>query len=229
MDNKKIAIGGIILAVVVLLIAVILPQKEDEVEENLLGIKYDIKGNETSLKYDTENPVVAIYVKDYGSIVIELYPEVAPNTVNSFISLVKDKYYDNNTFHRLDSGFVLQGGDPTGTGQGGPGYTIAGEFSDNGFENTLSHEKWVVSMGRKANDNNSAGGQFFICLDDHPELDGKYASFGKVIDGFETIEKMEEDGIVENETTGKLRTNFTIKKTLIDLHGKEYNDVEKVN
>ena len=229
MNNKKIAIGGIILAVVVLLIAVSIPQNEDEVEEDLLGIKYDIKGNETSLKYDTENPVVAMYVKDYGSIVIELYPDIAPNTVNSFISLVKNKYYDDNTFHRLDPGFVLQGGDPTGTGQGGPGYTIEGEFSENGFENNLSHEKWVVSMGRKANDNNSAGGQFFICLDNHSELDGMYASFGRVIDGFDNIKKMTEDGIVENEVTGKLRTNFTIKKTLIDLHGKEYDDVIKVN
>ena len=105
MNNKKIAIGGIILAVVVLLIAVSIPQNEDEVEEDSLGIKYDIKGNETSLKYDTENPVVTMYVKDYGSIVIELYPDIAPNTVNSFISLVKNKYYDDNTFHRLDPGF----------------------------------------------------------------------------------------------------------------------------
>ena len=114
------------------------------VKEDLLGISYDVDGNETTLdQYDTKNPVVAMYVEDYGSIVIELYPDVAPNTVNNFISLVKSGFYDNNTFHRLVKDFVLQGGDPNGNGTGGPGYTIKGEFSKNGFENDLKHDIWV--------------------------------------------------------------------------------------
>ena len=118
-------------------------------EEDMLGISFDQKGNEAELKqYDTKNPVVAMYIEDYGSIVIELYPEIAPNTANNFISLVKSGFYDNNTFHRLVPGFVLQGGDPNGMGTGGPGYTIKGEFSANGVENNLKHTKWVVSMAR---------------------------------------------------------------------------------
>ena len=228
MKNKGIIIGGIILVVVVLLIAVSIPQKEEEVNEDLLGIKYNVDGNETSLKYETENPVVAMYVKDYGSIVMELYPDIAPNTVNNFISLVKSGFYDNNSFHRLVPGFVLQGGDPTGTGQGGPDYSIAGEFNSNGFENNLSHEKWVVSMARSS-EPNSAGSQFFICIDDATSLDGEYAAFGKVIDGFKNIEKIVDNEIVADSNTGKLRNNLTIKKTLIDLHGKEYDEVIKNN
>src|SRR5699024_526104 len=133
-------------------------------------------GNEAELKqYDTKNPVVAMYIEDYGSIVIELYPEIAPNTVNNFISLVKSGFYDNNTLHRLVSGFVLQGGDPNGMGTGGPGYTIKGEFSANGVENNLKHTKWVVSMAR-SQDYDSAGSQFFIMLGTAESLDGEYAA-----------------------------------------------------
>ena len=121
------------------------------IKEDLLGISYDGKGHEISLKqYDTDNPVVAMYIEKYGSIVIELYPDYAPNTVNNFISLVQSGFYDNNSFHRLVPGFVLQGGDPNGTGTGGPGYTIQGEFSENGIENNLKHTKWVVSMARSS-------------------------------------------------------------------------------
>ena len=153
------------------------------VKEDMLDISFDQKGNEVELKqYDTENPVVAMYIEDYGTIVMELYPEIAPNTVNNFISLVKSGFYDNNTFHRLVPGFVLQGGDPNGMGTGGPGYTIKGEFSKNGFENDLKHTKWVVSMAR-SQDYDSAGSQFFIMLGDAENLDGEYAAFGKVIDG----------------------------------------------
>jgi len=223
--NKKfiIFVGIIVLALIV--VAIIIPQKEPK--EKLLGIKYDIKGNETELKYDKENPVVAMYIENYGSIVIELYPNVAPNTVNNFISLVKSGFYDNNTMHRLMPGFVLQGGDPDGIGSGGPGYTIDGEFTSNNFENNLSHTKWVVSMARASGAPNSAGSQFFICLDDATSLDGDYASFGKVIDGYDVIENIVENEIIDDSSSGKLKNNLVIKKALIDLQGKEYSDVVK--
>ena len=225
--NKKAMIIGIVL-VVLLLVALLIPQKEEKkkTKENLLGIDYNVKGNISELNYDTENPVVAMYIKNYGSVVIELYPDIAPNTVNNFISLTKNGFYDNNTFHRLVPGFVLQGGDPDGTGTGGPNYTIKGEFTNNEFENNLAHEKWVVSMAR-SQDNNSAGSQFFICLGTASNLDGDYAAFGKVIDGKDIIEKIEKEEMVIDQESGKLQNNLTIKKTLVDLKGKEYPEVEK--
>ena len=180
-----------------------------EIKEDLLGIKYDVKGNEAKLdNYETENPVVAMYIKKYGSIVIELYPDVAPNTVNNFISLVKSGFYDENTIHRLVPGFVLQGGDPQGTGMGGCGYTIKGEFSNNGFENNLKHEEKVVSMARSQ--------------------DNDYAAFGKVIDGWDNILNIVDNEKIADSDSGKLKTNLRIKKALIDLKGQEYAEVEKI-
>ena len=199
------------------------------VKEDMLDISFDQKGNEVELKqYDTENPVVAMYIEDYGTIVMELYPEIAPNTVNNFISLVKSGFYDNNTFHRLVPGFVLQGGDPNGMGTGGPGYTIKGEFSKNGFENDLKHTKWVVSMAR-SQDYDSAGSQFFIMLGDAENLDGEYAAFGKVIDGKENINRIVKNEGVSDADSGKLTHNLTIKKAVIDLKGKEYAEVKKIS
>lgn len=229
MKKNLIFIGVASLIIIVLIIVSFnVKPKEKEYKENLLNINYDVEGNEASLDYDTENPVVAMYVKKYGSIVMELYPDVAPNTVNNFISLVKSGFYDNNTFHRLVKGFVLQGGDPDGMGTGGPGYSIKGEFSENGFENNLSHEKGVVSMAR-SQENDSAGSQFFICIDDATSLDNQYAAFGKVIDGWDVIDQIVANEKVADEQTGKLQTNLEIKKTLIDLKGKEYKDVEKIS
>lgn len=196
-------------------------------KENNLNIDFKVEGNETTLNYDTQNPLVAMQIKNHGAIVIELYPDVAPNTVNNFISLTKSGFYDNNTFHRLEPGFVLQGGDPKGNGTGGPGYHIQGEFSKNNFKNELKHTKGIVSMGR-ATLPNTAGSQFFIVLADRPDLDGNYAAFGKVIDGMEIIEKIEKNEKVENKKTGKLKNNLTITKALVDLKGKEYKDVVKV-
>ena len=226
--KKGIFVGGIILVVVLLIVAISISPKEKEVKENLLGINYKVDGNETKLKYETDNPVVAMYVENYGSIVIELFPDIAPNTVNNFISLVKSGFYDNNSFHRLVPGFVLQGGDPEGTGRGGPDYTIAGEFTSNGFENNLSHKKWIVSMARSS-DPDSAGSQFFICIDNATNLDGEYASFGEVIDGFDNISSIVDNEIIADQDSGKLAKNLVIKKTLIDLKNKDYPDVVKVN
>ena len=226
MKNKIIIIG----VICVLLILVFIFGKSDDTKnkEEMLNINYNVKGNEVSLEnYKTDNPVVAMYIEKYGSVVMELYPDKAPNTVNNFISLIKSGFYDNNTFHRLVTGFVLQGGDPDGTGAGGSGYSIKGEFSDNGFENDLKHEKGIISMARST-DNDSAGSQFFIMLDKSEYLDGKYAAFGKVIDGFDIIEKIEKNERVADSESGKLVKNLTLKKTLVDLKGKEYSEVEKV-
>ncbi len=200
-----------------------------ERKEKLLGIDFNQENNTILLeKYETNNPVVAMKIENYGAIVIELYPEKAENTVNNFISLVKNGFYDKNTFHRLVPGFVLQGGDPKGTGVGGPGYSIKGEFSNNGYEkNNLTHDKRIVSMAR-SQDNDSAGSQFFIMLEKSDYLDGDYAAFGKVIDGWDVIEEIESSEQVEDTSTGKLQTNLVIKKAVVDTKGKEYPEVEKI-
>ena len=202
---------------------------DDVTKEKLLNIDFSTESNEAQLdSYDTENPVVAMYIEDYGAIVMELYPDKARNTVNNFISLVKNGFYDNNSFHRLVPGFVLQGGDPKGTGTGGPGYKIKGEFSNNGYtDNDLKHDKKIVSMAR-SQDNDSGGSQFFIMLDKSDYLDGDYAAFGKVIDGWDIIEEIEDNEIVNDTTTGKLQNNLTIKKALVDTKGKTYDEVEKI-
>lgn len=178
-----------------------------------------------------ENPIVTMEISDYGTIKIELYPKYAPNTVANFVNLVESGFYNDNTFHRLVPGFVLQGGDPDGDGTGGPGYTIKGEFSENGYgKNTLKHDKGVVSMAR-TNMPNSAGSQFFIVLDDtetvHASLDNKYAAFGKVIEGMDIIENIEKNATVKDNQTGKLKKNITIKKATVDTFGKEYS-VKKI-
>lgn len=178
-----------------------------------------------------KNPIVTMEISDYGTIKIELYPKYAPNTVANFVNLVESGFYNDNTFHRLVPGFVLQGGDPDGDGTGGPGYTIKGEFSENGYgKNTLKHDKGVVSMAR-TNMPNSAGSQFFIVLDDtktiHASLDNKYAAFGKVIEGMDIIENIEKNATVKDNQTGKLKKNITIKNATVDTFGKEYS-VKKI-
>ena len=220
--KKIIPIIAIILIVVIVVIGNMATKKE--VKEDLLNINYDVNTNEATLNYDTKNPVVAMYIKNYGSVVIELYPDVAPNTVNNFISLVKSGFYDNNTFHRLVEGFVLQGGDPTGTGTGDPGYTIKGEFASNGVENKLKHTERVVSMAR-GTDPDSAGSQFFIMLGSSTTLDGDYAAFGKVIDGWDNILNIVENEEVEDEN---LKKNLTIVKALVDTKGKTYKEPVKI-
>lgn len=228
MKNKLFILLTIILAST--LLTACSSNKTKEIKEDLLGINFNTETNEVELsQYETENPVVAMYIENYGAIVIELYPDIAPNTVDNFISLTKSNFYDNNTMHRLVPGFVLQGGDPTGTGTGGPGYTIKGEFSANDFENNLKHEKGIVSMARTSVSNDTAGSQFFIMLGTASYLDGQYAAFGKVIDGWSNIENIINNEQVQNQETGQLKNNLVIKKTLIDLKGKEYQEVEKIS
>jgi len=135
------------------------------------------------------NPIITIEMEQGGTMKLELYPEVAPNTVNNFISLVKKGFYNGLTFHRIISGFMIQGGDPDGRGTGGPGYSIPGEFSSNGFKNDLKHSRGVISMARSMAPD-SAGSQFFIMHQDAPHLDGAYAAFGKLIEGEEVLDEI---------------------------------------
>ena len=136
-----------------------------------------------------QNPVVTIEMENGGVIKAELYPEIAPNTVNNFISLISKGYYDGVIFHRVIPGFMIQGGDPKGTGMGGPGYSIKGEFTRNGFKNDLKHERGVLSMARTMMPN-SAGSQFFIMHADAPHLDGEYAAFGRVTEGMDVVDRI---------------------------------------
>lgn len=177
---------------------------------------------------NTQNPIVTMEIEDYGTITIELYPDMAPNTVANFVNLIEEGFYDGLTFHRSVPGFVLQGGDPNGDGTGGPGYTIKGEFSSNGYtQNTLSHTRGVISMAR-SRDNDSAGSQFFIVLDDSAtySLDGLYAGFGRVTEGMDIIDEIVENEEIADDTTGALAENVVITKVTVDTFGETYN-VEK--
>ena len=140
-----------------------------------------------------QNPIVTITMANGDVMKAELYPEIAPNTVNNFISLVKKGYYDGLIFHRVIAGFMIQGGCPNGNGMGGPGYSIKGEFTQNGFKNTLKHTEGVLSMARAMNPN-SAGSQFFIMHQNSPHLDGQYAAFGKVVEGLEVVDSIAQVG-----------------------------------
>ena len=169
------------------------------------------------------NPVVTI-IRENGDVMkAELYPEVAPNTVNNFISLVKKGYYDGLIFHRVIRGFMIQGGCPQGTGMGGPGYSIKGEFSQNGFKNDLKHTEGVLSMARSMMPN-SAGSQFFIMHKDAPHLDGAYAAFGKVTEGMDVVNKIAEERTDYSDRPLKTQK---IKSMTVDTFGVEYPEPEK--
>lgn len=167
---------------------------------------------------DKKNPIVTITMNNGSVMKAELYPEIAPNTVNNFVSLVASGYYDGICFHRVIPGFMIQGGDPKGTGTGGPGYTIKGEFTKNGFNNPLKHSRGVLSMARTMMPN-SAGSQFFIMHEDSPHLDGQYASFGKIIEGIEVV-----DAIANTQTDWSDRpVEEQIMKTVtVETFGIEY-------
>lgn len=170
-----------------------------------------------------KNPIVTIQMAGGDSIRAELYPDIAPNTVNNFISLIQNGYYDGLTFHRIISGFMIQGGCPDGTGMGGPGYEIKGEFSMNGFENNLKHTAGVLSMARSQMPD-SAGSQFFIMHKDSPHLDGSYAAFGKVIEGMDVVNQ-----IAETETDyGDMPLKpVVMEKVTVETFGVDYPAPEK--
>ncbi|WP_082394134.1 peptidylprolyl isomerase [Bacillus sp. JCM 19034] len=188
------------------------------------GQPIDSSGSEGFEPTNENNPVVTIEMEDGGEIKIELYPEVAPNTVANYISLVEEGFYNDLIFHRVIPGFMIQGGDPEGVGIGGPGYSIKGEFSSNGFENELAHERGVISMAR-SEPFDSAGSQFFIVVDDSPHLDGDYAGFGKVISGMDVV-----DEIVSVETGAHNRPieEQQMKKVTVDVKGIDYPDPDTI-
>ena len=170
------------------------------------------------------NPIVTFNMEDGKVIRAELYPEIAPNTVSNFISLINKGFYNGLTFHRIISGFMIQGGCPLGTGTGGPGYHIHGEFAMNGFENNLKHDPGVLSMARAMNPN-SAGSQFFIMHKAAPYLDGQYAAFGKVIEGMDAVNAIAN---VRTNFTDKPLTPVIMKTVTVDTFGKEYPEPETV-
>ena len=167
-----------------------------------------------------KNPIVKFEMNDGSIFEAELYPEIAPNTVNNFISLVKKGFYDGLIFHRVIKGFMIQGGDPQGTGMGGPGYSIKGEFSNNGFTNDLKHTPGVLSMAR-AMDPDSAGSQFFIMHETSPHLDGSYAAFGKVINGLDVINTISD---VRTDWNDRPMEDQRIQSVTVDTFGVEYDE-----
>lgn len=175
-----------------------------------------------------KRPVVTIEMKGGGKIKIQLEPEVAPNTVNNFISLVENGYYDGLTFHRVIPGFMIQGGCPEGTGTGGPGYSIKGEFTSNGHRNDLKHERGAVSMARSASPD-SAGSQFFIVLETASHLDREYAAFGKVISGMEEVDRIVNASDGDPDENGKVRGQVQVmKKVTVETFGIAYDQPEKL-
>ena len=170
-----------------------------------------------------QNPIVTIEMENGDLIKAELYPEIAPNTVRNFISLVNKGYYDGLIFHRVINGFMIQGGCPDGTGMGGPGYSIAGEFAQNGFENNLKHTEGVLSMARSMMPD-SAGSQFFIMHKNSPHLDGAYAAFGKVIEGQDIVNKI---ATTQTDYSDRPLKKQIMKKVTVDTFGVEYEEPEK--
>lgn len=169
------------------------------------------------------NPIVTIEMENGDVMKAELYPEIAPNTVNNFISLIKKGFYDGLTFHRVIKGFMLQGGCPDGTGAGGPGYCIKGEFSHNGFANDLKHSEGVLSMARTMAPN-SAGSQFFIMHENSPHLDGEYAAFGKITEGMDIVNKI---AAVRTDWGDKPMKEQKMKKVTVETFGVDYPEPEK--
>jgi len=170
-----------------------------------------------------QNPIVTITMESGDVIKLELYPEIAPHTVNNFISLVNKNFYDGLIFHRVIRGFMIQGGCPDGTGMGGPGYSIKGEFAQNGFANDLKHTEGVLSMARSMMPN-SAGSQFFIMHKNSPHLDGAYAAFGKVTEGMDVVNKIAETA---TDYSDRPLAKQMMKSVTVDTFGVEYPEPEK--
>jgi len=193
----------------------------------LLGTMGCTSGEKNKTEEETmhsEYPIATITMKDGGVIKLELYLKIAPESVKNFISLANSKFYDGLIFHRVISGFMIQGGCPKGNGTGGPGYNIKGEFSANGVDNSLSHERGVISMAR-AMAYDSAGSQFFICHADSQFLDGQYAAFGKVIEGMDVVDAI---ASVKTNSQDKPLQDQVIDSIRVDTFGVEYGEPEKL-
>lgn len=209
MENRKI-----IIAVILLLVTII-----------IIGRVRKINQENRETPVTAHNPEITITMGDESQIKLELYPENAPNTVNNFIALAQKGYYDQLIFHRVIKGFMIQGGDPTGTGTGGPGYMIKGEFKENGFANELKHSRGVISMARSSHPD-SAGSQFFIVQQDATHLDGKYAAFGQVIAGIEVVDRI---ATTKTDFRDKPLEEQMIKKVTVETFGQKYPEPEKIN
>lgn len=170
------------------------------------------------------NPLVTIKMKNGGVIKAELYPEIAPNTVNNFISLIKKGFYNGIVFHRVIPGFMIQGGCPLGNGTGGPGYSIKGEFASNGFKNDLKHTTGVLSMARTMQPD-SAGSQFFLMTENAPHLDGQYAAFGKVTEGMDVAQEIVN---TKRDFRDKPYEDQVIEEMTVETYGEEYPEPEKL-
>lgn len=195
-------------------------ESENEAGEQDSGSSSEQNNEQTTLK--EKKPIVTITMENDDKIKVELYPDIAPNTVANFISLVDKGFYDGLIFHRVIPSFMIQGGDPDGNGTGGPGYGIKGEFSSNGFENDLKHERGIISMARSA-EPDSAGSQFFIMVEDSPQLNGEYAAFGKVIEGMEAVDKIVS---VERDAGDKPLEEQKMKTVEVDSKGQDYAEPE---
>ena len=172
----------------------------------------------------SQNPIVTFTMKNGDVIKAELYPEIAPTSVNNFVNLIQNKFYDGLIFHRVIKNFMIQGGDPEGTGMGGPGYSIRGEFAQNGFQNDLKHTAGVLSMARSMHPD-SAGSQFFIMHKNSPHLDGAYAAFGKVIEGLEVVNKIAETATDYND---RPLEEQVMQSVTVDTFGVDYPEPEKL-
>ena len=179
-------------------------------------------GRETQVAEDVPNPIVTITMEDGGVIRLELYPRIAPNTVANFVTLAQSGFFDGLVFHRVIPGFMIQGGDPTGTGTGGPGYSIKGEFSDNGLQNPLSHERGVLSMAR-ADDFDSAGSQFFIMHQKAKYLDGQYAAFGMVTSGMDVVDRI---AATPTDSSKRPLVACQMQSVTVDTFGYQYTVVK---
>lgn len=199
-------------------------QEEEEEQTDETAEQAEEETNEqTNYPEDVEeNPVVTITMENDEQITAELYPEIAPNTVANFVSLVEDGFYDGLIFHRVIPGFMIQGGDPEGNGTGNPGYGIPGEFSSNGFENDLEHERGILSMAR-SQDPDSAGSQFFLMTELSPHLDGDYAAFGEVTEGMEVADEIVS---VERDDMDKPLEDQQMKEVTVDTKGYDYPEPE---
>ena len=197
--------------------------KNDEQKNSGSG---STENNESSFNAETDNPVATITVKDFGTITVELYYDKAPNTVKNFIYLANNGFYDGLTFHRVIEGFMIQGGCPNGNGTGGPGYSIKGEFSSNGFDtNDLKHVRGTISMGRTMQSYNSAGSQFFICQEDYSYGDGDYAAFGMVTDGMDVVDSI---ASVDTDSSNKPVKDVIIESVTVDTKGLSYDEPETI-
>lgn len=186
-------------------------------------IKFIYQNKRKEVFIMAQNPIVTITMTSGDVMKAELYPEIAPNTVNNYISLIKKGYYDGLIFHRVIAGFMIQGGCPEGSGMGGPGYSIKGEFSHNGFQNDLKHTSGVLSMAR-SNMPNSAGSQFFIMHKTSPHLDGEYAAFGKITEGLDVVDKIAQ---VQTDYSDRPLEEQKIETMTVDTFGVDYPEPEK--